>query len=307
VFRLYWLSLSSVAVASASQSVRNDSSLVKLEVRTTLSIPSGQRIVGIATESSERVLLWGPTNLWLLGAGRKPQQICERESKLNIVGAFFLSHGEIGVLDAQSRRVLRWQGVGTCAPWFRVPAGDARLLGILSKNCALIVLSRGPSGDLFLSTVDTMGKVGRTVRVPLLSPSIPREASDWAYLTAWAGGVVVGTHRLPGWWIAFDQDLKEISHSLGISSRLLEISGVASRPVHLYLGPIVRIGQLFLQTMTDLTSRRRATVVYDSRGRMLRVTNRNSGMSLVVSMPGDSLIVGIQRELAVMAIYARAP
>ena len=285
------------------ESTTDTSSTILLESRLSIALPPDERIRGVVGDKHGRVLSWNRTRVWLTLQGRPPIKLCPSSSS-EIDGAFFAEpSATIGMINARAGVVLRQEPLSlSCSIWFRFP----QLLGTLADASwiggHLLLLVLKPFHSLELLIVDSLGHVQTSA--PIRFPPGETTPLEWSYLSRTDRGVIVGSHRMPAWWILLDRKGAELLTSNGVAaSRLAPLRIEALRDV--YAGPVIRLGDAFVQTFTNLTSQQRILVLYDATGEFTRLGAKATQVSLVGTLPGDSLAIGLKREPREMMLYAR--
>ena len=274
-----------------------------------MSVPAQERILGTAAAENGNTLFWNHAKVWSALRGNRSMAVCMTQVG-RFTSAFFAGTPSplgvtIGIVDAATHRALRSTNGHPCTPWFQLPRLPGTLLDATWIEGRLRVLTREVFSGLVVSAVDTLGHL-----VGSFSVHVARELSttlDWAYLARVGNRIAVGSHRSPAWWIEFDSNGTERIQSSGVPRLALEGRGIPSNALDLFSSPVLRIGDLFAQTITELTSRRRFLAFFNSRGDFLRIAEREMGLALVASLPGDSLVLGIDRSRQEIVIYARTP
>ena len=143
-------------------------------------------------------------------------------------------------------------------------------------------------------------------------PDLKPRDSDWLFVAANGGTLVVGLARAPFWWMqsvpnaperrAREWALTEPNHPIAlmaIDERAIPtepqhpLDVLASSPDPAWVGLSVlstRFG--FLQTLADLKSETRLLVSYDRLGRVIRRSRIATPLGLVASDPIAELVVG---------------
>ena len=278
-------------------------SLVRLRALHVMELQPGERVRGVAGDRHGRVLYWGQSRVWLSDPNTARIEVCP--AKRNAVRtAFFASPSTtIGLIESDSRLVLQTRAGKPCFAWFKLPPLSGKLVAGAWENGQLLLLTLGTSGGLLLSVVDTAGRIRRSQSISV-KPDLG-ETLEWTYLGRTDRGIIVGSHRLPAWWILFDDAHKVSLSSPGLSSDQLASVGIRSAPSEVYASPVIRMGEYFLQTLTDLTSQHRFLVLYDGTGQLQKIGSQDIRMSLIASVPGDTLVIGGSRGSRSVVVYAR--
>jgi hypothetical protein len=211
------------------------------------------------------------------------------------------------VTDLKNRVVRRTRGQEDCPIWFELPRSEHRLVAAVWEYPNLVLLSIDRSNSLSLVWVDTLGIVAR--RRPVKTDKGITAEPEWLYLSRTDLGVVVGTHQFPAWWQLMSRAAKApvLVRSPGISRTSLTALDFSADLKDIYASPLLRVGDTYLQTLTDLTTQRRSLLTFDSRGDLLRMTPQKALGGLVASAPGDSIVLAIHREKSsTLVLYSRA-
>lgn len=265
-----------------------------------VSLPPGERVRGIAAREDGSIAFWSRATVWVALPSHAIRPVCESRGG-QVISAFFVDSQSVGTLESHSHQVLRSTGNGWCVPWFRAPVLVGSVLDAVWQRNNLLVLSKEPFRPLVLNTIDTMGRTRSTHRVNVDQGLI--DTFEWVYLSRSDRGALIGTHRLPAWWMILDQ---RPVRSSGISPKQLSQAGIKATTEELYASAVIRCGGFFAQTITDLTRGTRYQAVYDGAGRLLRLTKSPQDVALVASLPGDTILLGLRRPKPVLVFLARA-
>jgi hypothetical protein len=282
-----------------------DAPLLRLRPAASIPLPPKARVLGASEMRGTKVLFWSSNQLWLAGVSIPSVELCASNLQ-RIGGAFFLAvENRMAVVDLAASAVRHVDDL--CDVWFTLPKLDGEILGVAWDSASLFLLRTGLPHQLFLTRVDTLGRIVAERR--FLVDSEQSDRIEWTYLTKTRDGVIVGSHAYPGAWTLFPtrKPSATLLVNKGIPPETLHRLGFAGDVrASLYAGPVLRTGRVFLQTLTDLSTRKRFLVLYDSTGRFVRAGSADTNIGLIASSVGDYSVLGIRRApSAAIIVYTR--
>lgn len=250
------------------------------------------------------MLLWDRTRLWRIrGIGAPPSLVCAALVRNVLTATIDRASPTVCILDSELRAVIQEDRGGRCRVAYRLPSILGTLRGAVWLGDALVVVGIQDSVGLFIGIADGTGRPVRRIPLPILARPW---SYDWLYVSRTDKGAVVGSRLFPAWWLLIDSGGHVLVQSRGLSDPALAALTLPVTHPSYFVSPLLRSGDAFIQSVTNLATREHHLVVYDAHGVGQRFTRMGARLAIIYSPPGDSLYVGITREgSSALLVYAR--
>lgn len=289
------------AAASPTQTLP---ALLSLTPINTLALPVGVRVSG-ALELIDRLLIWNSSSVWLRIQSRKEfSEVCPSRMR-NIDVVFWAPHdSSIGIADLHHGSIYKMDLDGRhCSLWFNTGKLDGDPLDAAWAASSLYILSLDAS-HLLLSRFDTTGVLAGTFSFQ--PPTMSELALRWCYVRSQDDLLVLGTHRYGSWWTVLRTDGSTRLQSSGLVFETTGHTTDNAARFETYVGQALRLGNVYVQSVTDLTTQNRFIALYDTLGHFLRISPKPVEASLLAVSPSGDQAVGLKRiPVPSLIVYSR--